>query len=250
MPCLASARSQALNGDGRSFRSTDYDNVPKGPSQDRAYNETTGTKRPSRCKESMGRNPSAPAQTSILQHETIVLLKQDRIMSKLPKGKPIHHGLNRRSYLKQSYLVHKLQPFHVAGSRWTRKIAYIRIELAKLKLRHAELEMNRSHLREEEKAYDQFECKRKELARKREEIERQYSERIKEVDRQSEEVERQREHELQAMKERRAREIADLRQQQKRIPESAPVNPSPSKLSREPSSGRSGEQNQPEDERR
>ena len=118
-------------------------------------------------------------------------------------------------------------------------------ELAELQSRQAELEVNKSHLREEEKAYDQFECKRKELACKREEIERQYSEQIKEVDRQSEEVERQCKHELQAMNERHAREIADLHQQQKRKPESAPISPNPSKPSRELSPGRPGEQNQP-----
>ncbi|KAL8916094.1 MAG: hypothetical protein Q9172_006460 [Xanthocarpia lactea] len=170
-----------------------------------------------RLQESRGRNPSAPAQTSIFQHETIVLLTQDKMMSKLPKGKPIHHGLSRKSY--STKLAQAILP-STQASTFPRRRQQIdqenrkyTEELAELKLRHAELERNKSHLREEEKAYDQFECKRKELARKREEIERQYSEQIKEVDRQSEEVERQCEHELQAMNGRHAREIADFRQQ-------------------------------------
>ncbi|KAL8857890.1 MAG: hypothetical protein Q9178_005509 [Gyalolechia marmorata] len=259
MPRLASARSQASNGDERSCRGTDCDNVPKGPSQNRVSNETTGMKRrsPARVDGAQSKrsrpdfNSPARDDSSLdarQNNDQIAKVQADtsRVDSEKLRRDNANDSRDHSTKLAQAILPStQASAFSRRRQQIEQKNREYTEELAELKLRHAELEVNKSHLREEEKAYDQFECKRKDLSRKREDIGRQYSEQIKEVDCQSEEVERQCEHELQAMNERYAREIADLRQQQKRKPGSAPMNPSPSKPSRELKSGRSGEQNQP-----
>ncbi|KAI4231199.1 MAG: hypothetical protein LQ349_005765, partial [Xanthoria aureola] len=97
------------------------------------------------------------------------------------------------------------------------------LEMDKIWEQGAYWKLRQGHIREEQKAFDEYNSKRKETIRRREESEGQYREQLEAIDRQSEEDKRQHTRQIRALRERQNHELAEYRQRRKRKHESSPA---------------------------